>query len=1461
MQKRLLPFLLLLLAGLLPATAPGQALDSTLWVTNGPVRAIARSGNTIYLGGDFTRVLPNTGGGGVVNPVDGQLVHNPRINGTVRASAPDGNGGWFIGGQFTHVQGSDRSGLAHLRADGSLDKAWNPQLNGQVYGLLAVGNVVYAWGWFSSVDGKQRNNLAALDAATGQVTAWNPDANGEVMALAVSGGTVYAGGAFTTIGGQSRSYLAALDAATGRATAWNPAAPRHVHAIAVAGNTVYLGSYPDLPGTQPGNSLMAVDATTGQATGWSLKADGDVVTLAVSGGTVYAGGTFYFVDDKVRPGAVAIDAATGQVTAWDPGLKVSKSGISAIVVDDNKVYLGGNFWSVGNQYRNNVVVVDAVTGQPSAWNPWMAYLGAFYQGVSTISISGSNLFLGGDFTSVGGAARNNLAAIDAATGKATGWDPNTEGSVFTLAVAGGTVYIGGRFNGMGGQYRSNLAAVDAATGQVKAWNPDAAITPFTGVYALAAVGSTVYVGGTFYAIGGQYRNSLAAVDATTGQATAWDPNLEGSVSTLTVAGGTVYVGGQFNSVGGQSRNNLAAVDAATGQVKAWNPNADGGVSALTVDGSTVYAGGPFTKVGGQTRNYLAALDAASGLPTAWNPNANNAVTALAVLNGTVYAGGTFTAVGGQTRDKLASVDAATGLVTAWNPSPGDSVVALTIYEGRVHAGGTFGRMEGKNVRGLAVFHKAAPVFNYIRGNIYEDADGDCVKDAGERGIRNRVVVAKPGNYFGTTDSLGNYALAVDTGSYTVQQLIPPGYEAISRQVCPAPPAGHPVRFTSYGNAVAGKDFANQTQVYPALSVSVSSSGRRRCFTNTTVVEYRNDGNGPAQGVKVYVKLPRYVVPVVANVPYTFDGDKNLVFNAGTLIPGARYVIYLTDSVVCNSPGIVGLTQCTKAWITPENPRPAAPGWDGSDIALKGACAGNGKVRLVLTNTGAGSMADSSALRVYLDAQLALTRRYQLAPGDSLVLQVPADGRTVRLEADQRPAHPRKKQGNVTIEACGTSAGGQVSLGLVNRFPQDDEEPEVDIQCLRIVDSFDPNDKAVSPAGVTDQHYTPTGGRLDYVIRFQNTGTDVAYKVVVADTLSEHLDVSTLRVGAVSHAYTMTMSGKGRPVLTFTFNNIMLPDSNANEPKSHGFIRFSIAPKADLPEKTRIENFADIFFDYNEPVRTNTVLNRIYDVPPVVAEAVKLDGSVVCDRARNPASAGASRGVCGQDTVHLRAAPPEFGKGTWVRISGGGTVRETDNPVSAAVGLAYGDNVFEWRVPANACGTDSLRARVTITRLRPPATPAILPVGTDSLACNGTGREYAWYLDGTPLGLSTRTIRATREGRYTVRVTDAAGCASDLSAPFAYVLTALPPTAASRVGLYPNPTTGRVAVVLPAGLGSQVHIAVYDALGRLVASRRVQQFAGEHKEEFDLSSCRPGVLLFKLQTPQGVVTRRLVRSSR
>jgi hypothetical protein len=111
-----------------------------------------------------------------------------------------------------------------------------------------------------------------------------------------------------------------------------------------------------------------------------------------------------------------------------------------------------------------------------------------------------------------------------------------------------------------------------------------------------------------------------------------------------------------------------------------------------------------------------------------------------------------------------------------------------------------------------------------------------------------------------------------------------------------------------------------------------------------------------------------------------------------------------------------------------------------------------------------------------------------------------------------------------------------------------------------------------------------------MIRFQNTGTDTAFTVRVADTLSSWLDVATIRPGASSHPYHFNLTGPG--FAEFLFENIMLPDSNVNQEASNGFVKFSIYPKADAPLETLIENTAHIYFDQNEAVVTNTTRHRL-----------------------------------------------------------------------------------------------------------------------------------------------------------------------------------------------------------------------------------------------------------------------------
>jgi uncharacterized repeat protein (TIGR01451 family) len=153
-------------------------------------------------------------------------------------------------------------------------------------------------------------------------------------------------------------------------------------------------------------------------------------------------------------------------------------------------------------------------------------------------------------------------------------------------------------------------------------------------------------------------------------------------------------------------------------------------------------------------------------------------------------------------------------------------------------------------------------------------------------------------------------------------------------------------------------------------------------------------------------------------------------------------------------------------------------------------------------------------------------------------------------------------------------------------------------------SYDPNDKSVNPPGtiiapgaLTSQ-LVAMDTPLDYVIRFQNTGNDTAYTVVIRDTIDQGMDLLSLELDGASHPFTAGLD-RNR-VLTLTFENILLPDSNTDEPGSHGFVQYSIRPATGMPFSTTVSNTANIYFDANAPVITNTTLT-LYDAIAVIED--------------------------------------------------------------------------------------------------------------------------------------------------------------------------------------------------------------------------------------------------------------------
>jgi hypothetical protein len=143
----------------------------------------------------------------------------------------------------------------------------------------------------------------------------------------------------------------------------------------------------------------------------------------------------------------------------------------------------------------------------------------------------------------------------------------------------------------------------------------------------------------------------------------------------------------------------------------------------------------------------------------------------------------------------------------------------------------------------------------------------------------------------------------------------------------------------------------------------------------------------------------------------------------------------------------------------------------------------------------------------------------------------------------------------------------------------------------VTGSYDPNDKACNANSLTPSEVA-SGKPLTYVVRFQNTGTDTAFTVVIRDTMSHLVDPETFRLIATSHpvlvnASAASISDPSNSAFAFTFNNILLPDSNTNEPLSHGFIAYEITPRPTAALGDVIENTAAIYFDFNAPIITNT----------------------------------------------------------------------------------------------------------------------------------------------------------------------------------------------------------------------------------------------------------------------------------
>ena len=469
--------------------------------------------------------------------------------------------------------------------------------------------------------------------------------------------------------------------------------------------------------------------------------------------------------------------------------------------------------------------------------------------------------------------------------------------------------------------------------------------------------------------------------------------------------------------------------------------------------------------------------------------------------------------------------------------------------------------------------------NAIAGRAAADTSQNCEVENEEYAFSNWVIKVEGEDYefYGETDSLGNYFIETDTGNYNVNIIpINPYWQPCEDSI--------PVYFPNFFDTTQ-VDFPMEAVVdCPYLEVDITTPFLRRCSTSTYYVNYCNTGTISSDTPYIEITLDTFLNFLNSSIPLTNQNGNVYTFDLDTIGIGECGQFTIEVEVDCEAE--LGQTHCVEAHIYPDSLCAPAPSWSGGSIEVNGVCV-NDTIHFSIKNTGNSQLSPGLNFIVIEDDVILYSGEIELlTAGGVQEVDIENIGATYRLEADQEPNHPGNSMPTFIIEGCGQG----FTPGLVNQFPMDDADPFIDIDCRENVGSYDPNDKQAFPVGFEDEHFIEQNIDIEYLIRFQNTGTDTAFRVVIRDTLSSFLDVASVRPGASSHNYDFDISGLG--ILKFTFDNIMLPDSTANEPASQGFVKYRISQKENVPLGSVINNNAAIYFDFNAPVITNTTFHTV-----------------------------------------------------------------------------------------------------------------------------------------------------------------------------------------------------------------------------------------------------------------------------
>ncbi len=474
----------------------------------------------------------------------------------------------------------------------------------------------------------------------------------------------------------------------------------------------------------------------------------------------------------------------------------------------------------------------------------------------------------------------------------------------------------------------------------------------------------------------------------------------------------------------------------------------------------------------------------------------------------------------------------------------------------------------------------------VIGRVYADNNDNCIFDDGDSPIANALVEYSGTIIYDETLADGTYKLLLPgnaDGQVQISQSTVPNL--LWSNNCSEFPATFTVDFPENDTLFADVPYSSTIDcALPVVQTSVPFL--RRCFTNPRVVQYCNYGTETLPPGEIILHYDEGIIPISFSTPYSFDGEYYSIAING-LSPGECGSFQIVDSVTCeNGLGSYGCVEASYVQV-PDCYEFSAE-WDGSDLTVDAICSDSTTATFTVINVGSSAMSQSMPYELKRNGQVEETGNLQLNAGESAEFSYTNDDDLLTFAVWETPNNPF----NILawdLSDCNSNinfGGNSISYAI------QDQQPWLDIDCDLIIGSYDPNDKFAWPFGQGESLKVERDDEIEYRIRFQNTGNDTAFAVVIVDTLSDMLDVESLRFTGNSHNYSYELVDR---VLTVTFNPIILPDSSTNLDESIGYVKFALKQNEDNPNNYVIENFADIYFDFNPPIRTNTEIRTIGEV--------------------------------------------------------------------------------------------------------------------------------------------------------------------------------------------------------------------------------------------------------------------------